>query len=61
METKEQVMAALKGLPDEERTVTTLFYIGGYRQQDIADFLEVSLDTVKNRLRSARHKLKERM
>lgn len=38
METKEQVMTALKGLPDEERTVTMLFYIGGYRQQDITDF-----------------------
>ncbi|MCZ6679277.1 MAG: sigma-70 family RNA polymerase sigma factor, partial [Candidatus Poribacteria bacterium] len=60
-ETKDRVIAALAGLSNEERSITTLFYISGYRQRDIAAFLEVSLDTVKNRLRSSRKKLKERM
>ncbi len=60
-ETKAQVKAALESLPDEERAITTLFYIYGYPQGDIAEFLEISLDTVKNRLRAARRKLKERM
>ena len=41
--------------------VTTLFYINGYTQREVADFLEVPLTTVKKRLSDSRQKLKERM
>ena len=41
--------------------VTTLFYINGYSQKEIAGFLEVPVTTVKNRLHASRKRLKERM
>ena len=38
--------------------MTTLFYIDGYTQADIGDFLEVPVSTVNKRLYSARQRLK---
>lgn len=58
---KDKVIAAIKALPENERMVTTLFYINGYSQNDIARFLEVPVTTVKNRLHASRKRLKERM
>ena len=49
-ELRESVLAAIRSLPDAERETTTLFYIDGYSQQDIAGFLEVPVGTVKSRL-----------
>ena len=60
-ELKDAVLAAIRSLAENERTVTTLFYINGYTQNDIADFLEVPVTTVKNRLYTSRKRLKERM
>ena len=53
-----KVMQAINTLPDNERLVTTLFYINGYTQADIGDFLEVPVSTVNKRLYSARRRLK---
>jgi mycothiol synthase len=39
--------------------VTTLFYVGGYSQREIADFLELSDVAVAKRLFSARRRLKQ--
>jgi RNA polymerase sigma factor (sigma-70 family) len=61
IEMKDKVLAAIKALPASERMVTTLFYINGYSQKDIARFLEVPVTTVKNRLHASRKRLKERM
>ena len=60
-ELKETVLAAIAALPQGERLVTTLFYINGYSQQQIAEFLDISIPTVKNRLYRSRKRLKERM
>jgi RNA polymerase sigma factor (sigma-70 family) len=60
-EMTDQVLAAIRGLPEPQREVTALFYINGYSQKDIADFLEVPVGTVKNRLNASRGRLKERM
>jgi RNA polymerase sigma factor (sigma-70 family) len=60
-EMAESVLRAIQTLPEPERTVTTLFYINGYSQNDIADFLEVPATTVNNRLHSSRTRLKERV
>jgi len=60
-EMRDEVLRAISQLPDKEREVTTLFYINGYSQKDIADFLEVPVGTVKNRLNASRGRLKERM
>ncbi|HEY8412513.1 MAG TPA: sigma-70 family RNA polymerase sigma factor, partial [Pyrinomonadaceae bacterium] len=53
-----KVMRAINELPENERLVTTLFYIDGYTQADIGDFLEVPVSTVNKRLYSARQRLK---
>lgn len=60
-EMRDTVLRAIRALPEQERTVTTLFYINGYSQKEIADFLEVPVTTVKGRLHTSRKRLKERM
>ena len=59
LELSEKVLAAIQALPDSERMVTTLFYINGYSQSDIGDFLELQDTTVAKRLFSARRRLKQ--
>jgi len=60
-EMRDKALDAIRSLPDAERTVTTLHYIDGYSQKDVADFLEVPVTTVNNRLHASRQRLKERM
>ena len=60
-EMRAKVLDAIRCLPENERAVTTLFYINGYSQRDISDFLEVPVTTVKNRLNASRQRLRERM
>jgi RNA polymerase sigma factor (sigma-70 family) len=54
-----RVLNAIKALPHNERLVTTLFYVNGYTQTDIGQFLEVPVSTVNKRLYTARQRLKE--
>lgn len=58
-ELRGKVLAAIKALPENERLVTTLFYVNGYTQADIGEFLQVPLTTVTKRLYSARRRMKE--
>ena len=58
---RERVHDAVHALPEDERAVTTLFYINGYSQAEVGAFLEVPVTTVKNRLHAARAKLREGM
>jgi RNA polymerase sigma factor (sigma-70 family) len=44
-----------------ERTVTQLYYLDDYSQQEIARLLQVPLTTVKKRLQYAREHLRERL
>ena len=60
-EMKDRVLAAIQALPEHQRMATTLFYINGYSQKDIANFLEVPVTTVKKRLADSRSRLKKRM
>jgi RNA polymerase sigma factor (sigma-70 family) len=60
-ETVRQVLDAIRSLPEHERTVTALYYIDGYSQQEVADFLEIPATTVNSRLHSSRNRLKKRM
>ncbi len=53
-----RVLQAINALPENERLVTTLFYVNGYTQADIGEFLEVPVLTVNKRLYSARQRLK---
>jgi RNA polymerase sigma factor (sigma-70 family) len=54
-----KVLLAIKALPENERLVTTLFYVSGYTQADIGHFLEVPVSTVNKRLHTARQRLKQ--
>ncbi|MDA1191162.1 MAG: sigma-70 family RNA polymerase sigma factor [Candidatus Poribacteria bacterium] len=60
-ETHREALAALESLPESERAVMILHELRGYPQREVAVFLEIPLYTVKNRLRSARRKLAERI
>lgn len=53
-----RVLKAISVLPENERMVTTLFYVDGYTQTDISHFLEVPVSTVNKRLYTARQRLK---
>ena len=58
-EMAQRVLAAVAGLPKRERAVATLFYLNGYSRRTIAEFLEVPVTTVDNRLHAARKRLRE--
>jgi len=60
-EMKDAVLDAIRALPEDERLVTTLYYINGYSQKEVAQFLEMPATTVNNRLHASRRRLKERM
>ena len=60
-ERRDRVLAEIDRLPTAQSVATTLFYIGGYSQQEVGDFLGVSADTVKARLHRSRRRLAERM
>jgi RNA polymerase sigma-70 factor (ECF subfamily) len=48
-------------LPDNYRTVLVLSELEGLKNREVADVLEISLETVKIRLHRARAKLKEEL
>ena len=47
----------LATLPESERTVATLYYLGEMTVKEIGKFLGVSVNTIKSRLRRARERL----
>ena len=47
----------LEKLPESERTVLTLYYLGEMTANEISKFLGVSVNTIKSRLRRARNRL----
>ena len=49
----------LQELPESERTVVTLYYLGKMTTKEIGKFLGVSVNTIKSRLRRARKRLQE--
>ena len=57
----EAVLQAIAALPKAERTVTTLFYLNGFSQKDVAEHLDLPVTTVTNRLHSSRKRLKKKV
>lgn len=55
----ERVKNLLEKLPESERTVVTLYYLGEMTTSEISKFLGVSVNTIKSRLRRARMRLQE--
>lgn len=56
---KDKILTAIASLPDHERAATMLYYISGYSQSEVAEFLDVPSTTIKKRLYSARNRLRE--
>lgn len=52
---------ALENLPESDRTVLTLHYLGGMTYDEVSRFIGASTSAVKNRLYRARHHLKEEL
>ena len=56
----EIVKKLLEKLPESERTVVTLYYLGEMTTKEISKFLGVSAKTISSRLTRARKRLKEK-
>ena len=56
---RRRIRSLLEKLPESERTVVTLHYLGEMTSKAIGEFLGVSPNTVKSRLQRARNRLKE--
>ena len=56
---REVVKKILAKLQESERTVITLYYLGGMTYGEISEFLGVSEAAIRNRLYRARHRLKK--
>ena len=55
----EIVKRLLEKLPESERTVVTLYYLGGMTAMEIGKFLGVSVNTIRSRLHRARKRLQD--
>lgn len=55
----EQAKEALKRLPENERTVVTLYYLGELTTKEIGEYLGVSANTIASRLQRARKLLQK--
>ena len=60
-QTRQTVHDALETLPESQRTVLTLHYLGGMTCEEIARFIGTSRGAVLNRLYHARRRLKKEM
>jgi RNA polymerase sigma-70 factor (ECF subfamily) len=58
---RERVLEEIGRLSKAQRETTTLYYIDGFTQDQIADIQEVPVGTVKRRLHDARNTLKKGM
>lgn len=57
----EEVRRAMGALPEEQRQVIRLSYLGGFTHHEIASMLELPLGTVKGRMRLALERLRREM
>jgi RNA polymerase sigma-70 factor (ECF subfamily) len=56
----DEVHSLLRGLPDQSKTVLTLYYLEGLPLAEVARVLGIPEGTVKSRLHAARNELKAR-
>ena len=60
-ETRDRVSAAIATLPEHQRLVVSMFYIGELSHSQVATFLGVPVQTVKNRLHAARRRMEKEL
>ncbi len=53
------VWSAIDALPEHERATVMLYYLSGYSQVEVGEFLDVPVTAIKKRLFSARQRLRE--
>jgi RNA polymerase sigma-70 factor (ECF subfamily) len=58
-EVKQKIRAALHNLPEGQRIPVVLYHIDGYSQGEIADFLELKVNTVKKRIQRGRESMQK--
>ncbi len=58
-EAKKKIRAALNNLPEGQRIPVVLYHINGYSQGEIADFLELKVNTVKKRIQRGRESMQK--
>jgi RNA polymerase sigma factor (sigma-70 family) len=58
-EVKRKIQAALNNLPEGQRIPVVLYHINGYSQGEIADFLELKVNTVKKRIQRGREHMQK--
>lgn len=58
---EDDVARALAALPEEFRTVATLYFIDDLSYQEIADIMNVPIGTVRSRLHRGRHMLQKQL
>jgi RNA polymerase sigma factor (sigma-70 family) len=58
-ERQDRVWREVESLPEQLREALALFYISGYSNTEIAEFLNVPVSTVKKRLHTARNRLRD--
>lgn len=56
---KQDVMSAVRALPEEYRAVVYLYYYEGYTLGEVAEILEISLSTVRRHMERALNLLRE--
>lgn len=55
----DRIASALNALPDDYRSVATLYFVEDFKYREIADVLEIPLGTVRSRLHRGRRMLQE--
>jgi RNA polymerase sigma-70 factor (ECF subfamily) len=60
-ETKQRIQSALNNLPEGQRIPVILYHINGYSQAEIADFLELEINTVKKRIQRGRERMQKEL
>ena len=55
---RRRIKSLLEKLPESERTVATLYYLGEMTSKAISEFLGVSPNTIRSRLQRARNRFK---
>ena len=58
-EAEQKIRAALNNLPEGQRIPVVLYHINGYSQGEIADFLELKVNTVKKRIQRGREHMQK--
>ena len=58
-EVKRKIRGALNHLPEGQRIPVVLYHIDGYSQGEIADFLELKVNTVKKRIQRGRENMQK--